>query len=448
MLSRKTQDLAASLLWSALTIAAGCGPEPDPQTDAGPDDEPSQLEVIITDGTDGVFGVAVAADLTDGTRIERVSDEDGVVIFELDVSVLAGLIAHRDGSTFAAMTPAAVEDALAADLPVTLTVVPVTPTVGVPNDDTANVQGAFSNRAADARAVASTTAARGIVDNAPGSDTFSLAVPKGQAFTLVGAQYTPIANDTRTFEEEHYGWTLIEHEGITQDTTIDIDYALSIEPLIVAGSIPVPANERLRTEAWLNVMTLAGARTEHVGTPPGNAIVGFASTSAPLPGDTGYGFTADYVSVPGVNVFTLFFLQLPVVNGNEWLVYAYADGPPQEENEIAFLTPPHRTVPERGRRAGPSEPWEGPISWTVEDEAATGEVWIIYTYGGSTIGSVDVSPRDTTVSLGALPSTSTTLSGGTTLGGHVSSYRSTDADPEFELVSTEGGFPVEDPFGS
>lgn len=200
-----------------------------------------QVTVAVFDWEDQPLELAgVAVDMADDSRFEGLTDAQGEVVLALPAGVdVASMIAHKDGFSFFAIPGALLagesywEVAIGRD------------DDGSPMVDVSGNALNMADPANDWLLVHSSTFGS---FTEKGTDAYSLQVPTGEAFTLVGVDFgTPIINGqdaTRLWNSV----VVMSNPPISASTTIDLDFASPTAPSTTFNtSFALPADAALAT---------------------------------------------------------------------------------------------------------------------------------------------------------------------------------------------------------
>jgi hypothetical protein len=374
-----------------------------------------------------VQGVTVAIDTVGGERVEVVSDANGEATVELDIADVDGLLAHVDGRSFSSISPGLAGEMVGANQRVLFYSWSLETTQPPPASVT--ISGALLNKTAPANyAHVTATTAAGQLYNQPNTTNYAIEVPANQDFTLVALEWVTNSPGVCGLDETLFGWALAGHAAVSGPTTVDLDLAMDVVPNEVSGTVAAPVDQKLAEEGKFDLYVFAG-----------EAIAGYAYSCAPTAGNTGYDFSAAYLDVPGQAMVSVFSVR---TTDGEWSYVWIREKPSSGDQDIGFLSPPHRTSP---TGAGPI-PWGTLVSWTLD--ATSDQAGTVVSYGTESgqIGVVLLRSGDSSFQLPALPSTSSKLAPGPIFGG-VALCASTDANTTCEKRAEEAPFEVESPFG-
>ena len=103
---------------------------------------------------------------------------------------------------------------------------------------------------------------------------WSMRVEPGVDFTMRVVELDPITDEPpRVTSQDFINWVLIEHEAVTADTTVDIDFSTAVTPSSVSNSITMPT---FRSDS-----PLMGTTYSYAITYAGRLAVGFPELCEP-----------------------------------------------------------------------------------------------------------------------------------------------------------------------
>lgn len=217
----------------------------DADGDADGDADPSPVAVrVYTQDRRGLRtpapGALVAFDYPDGRRVEQTADAGGRTTFEpIDWSSggTAAVIAHLDGwqlGGITAMTEPYIADRLQS-----------TGELGV-------VLGVDPNSREGLVEVSGTAAMvpggpmLWIMPTTPGwfyqgvGPDWRILVEPDEPFTIVAGQWDGAVTGPYLFEQPFTSWLVVEHDGVSGPTTVDLDFAESVAPVPFLGTFQTP----------------------------------------------------------------------------------------------------------------------------------------------------------------------------------------------------------------
>jgi hypothetical protein len=236
---------------------AEAGPEAAPDTaseDVVPDaPKPPDLVISVLDPSrlpnpseewTPIEGATVAVDLPSGSRIELVSDSAGRVTvpspgIEDDAITL---VAHKQGYSVWSWETT-VDEA---------TRYPWLILLSLTDPELVTVSGTAIGMTSAAHQLMVNSSTCQDTSQKPGS-SFDIDVPPDQPFSLVGLEFTACAQACpRCICQTFSQWTRLDHGAIDTDTTLDLDFAETLEPTHTTGTIVLPDNpeSRMYTTAY------------------------------------------------------------------------------------------------------------------------------------------------------------------------------------------------------
>ena len=219
---------------------------------------------------------------------------------------------------------------------------------------------------------------------------FSLGVPAASPFSLVGLEFggcSPAC--ARCTCQSFLGWTRKDHDAITADTTVDLDFAQSLAPVHTTGTIELPEREDSR----LRVIARPYFTTNSFGAVPH----GFPLTTALSPDGASFTYTAEHVVWDGApDTSTQYVLTDNVGRARSSVI---VDGYPQPDAVVSgFLDTPEMTNPP-GMTTSTS--MQDAFAWVPRE---TTNARVLLYRGGTMIWSASVDSASS-VKLPHLPST-------------------------------------------
>lgn len=382
-----------------------------------------------------VAGVAIAFDFASGERVEVVTGADGTATLELVPAELLSAISHKDGYSVVWVSGALLRESFETYGSFGFYAWDLTPEIPpAPERPPVLVSGALLNKADDESA-ALVCATWGSCDEEPaGALSYVVEVQADAPFTLVGLEfvpdpYFPDLDGDQVIEDTFLGWTLLASEALSEDTTLDLDFGDAVAPVQLSGSLVAPAG-RIATEGAAGV-TVYGAGT----------VLGLTPHTWAEADQAAFGFELEYVALSELAPTDYTTLVETLTNDGLYSAVTLEGSLPEEgERDYGLLAPPERTSPEG----------EGPFAWTTSIsweplEGSADEAPYIGLYGNEgQIGAAVVTAEESALALTALPSSSTTLTGGAI---YALTMRcgTLDEDPNCEKVAFGTGFELESP---
>jgi hypothetical protein len=231
---------------------------------------------VIESSTDPVEGATVALDGPDGTRTEQTTGADGRVTFEeLDWSLgTADVTVHKQDHIVHGVVGI---DGSEEEIAVGLTLVD-------PSADWVTISGTAANMSDETHQLDMNTSC-GVTSHQDVGPEWSMLVQPGVDFTLRAVEFQPGTDDPpRVTSQTFFSWVLLDHAAVTEDTTVDIDFAGSVTPVNVSNAIATPA---LRSDSPLMGTTFIYGLVH-----AGPVYVGFSEYAEP--NSLGSAFDIDY----------------------------------------------------------------------------------------------------------------------------------------------------------
>jgi hypothetical protein len=201
--------------------------------------------------------VGVALDLSDGSRVEGLTDGDGMAAIPVPADITVDQItAHRDGYSF--ITAPTV---LFMGQPPMLAIQENTDTSGwITVSGTAT---SMNDPANDVLFVGSTL---GFGTDGTGTDSYSLLLPPGEAFEFIAMDIDPASFNGGALARAFHSVRVLSQPALSANTTIDVDFSLGTAPTAsFATSLTAPMDSALAMDgaALINVQagTFAGGAT-------------------------------------------------------------------------------------------------------------------------------------------------------------------------------------------
>jgi hypothetical protein len=319
------------------------GPEGEAEggTDTGAGDVmpegPELVDLVLTvlefsaAGAEGkpLPGATVAVDLADGSRVEVVSDAGGKIQV-LDAGTEEDsitLVAHKQGYEIWSWETPLAQAMMRPRIPLySLTAVP-----------SVTVSGTATGMTSTAHQLLVMSNAGSVSSKNAGPD-FSLQVHHDRPFSLMGLEFSACASScARCVCQTFHQWTRTNHEALTGDATVVLDFSVALEPIQTQGTIELPAREdsRLRTMSFPYVQVLSfGSSLSH----------GYSLSMNLEPDENSFSYLAEYVEWEGApDVTTVHFL---LDNARMVQSRIYAPGYPQPNAFISgFLDVPDVVSP-------------------------------------------------------------------------------------------------------
>lgn len=298
--------LDATLVAIALSLGAvGCDRDDTGETDGTDTDTDADNTFtvrVITGWTPGdavpLEGATVAVDDGNGVRTEQVTDSDGEAVFDLDWSLGPVDVTVDPGESISS-TERVLKSFLGVEEDSREMLLYVTSALNEP--DFVRITGMATPRSFPKGELIVFS------DNTPGMSTsrdsmvyqghgssFSLDVVPGSDLRLLAVEfeYTWLGNGRGEFLQPFSGWTVVEHEAVTQDTVIDIDLSDPEDPAVISGRFVIPESDALIEEgSWGYVNVLDGWPWEE------GCSVGFPSWMARTKDNSAYEFTAEHAPI-------------------------------------------------------------------------------------------------------------------------------------------------------
>jgi hypothetical protein len=314
-----------------------------------------------SDETPPLAGATVALDMPGGGRVEDTTDAEGRVTFEeLNWAAgTAGVTAYLAGYAMASRV-----GIVEADGEIELTLwVPGTP------EEFVTVSGTALNMADETHDLQVTATVPHELYADVGPD-WSIEMPTGMPFTLVGLESHNLPSEGREIAQALDAWTILEHAAVTEDTTIDLDFDAPVTPTptLCAGSFDLPprAESPLRAGGfgYFWVSSLESDFTVTLGLP----------THIDINGDwTAFEYEGEYLELASA-VTDPMTIYLIARTAGERSIVIVDDYPTPGEHELAFIDLPEMVAP-----ATPStrHPLHDPITWNAFDTDVETVVTII-----------------------------------------------------------------------
>lgn len=161
-------------------------------------------------------------------------------------------------------------------------------------------------------------------------DTFS-----GRPFSLVGLEWwgcTPSCS--RCICQTFFGWTRVDHEAVTEDTTVKLDFSQSLDPVTTTGTVELPTR--------VGSPIRAGELYMMVSSFDANLTHGYSLTTDLSEDESSFTYTAEHVVWDGASdVNTMYQLTHP-----EAVSLLTVDGYPAQDAQISgFLDAPEMISP-------------------------------------------------------------------------------------------------------
>jgi hypothetical protein len=236
----------------------------------------------------GVAGADVVIDKPGGEREEKQTDADGRVTFTgLDWSLgKAAVTAYKAGSGMPPTSQVAITETAEEVLMYLWAYQLAQPSATLSGT-------ALSLQAATDRlwvtATNSTSYSEGV------GATWTMPVWTGVPFTILAVDYTAVSNGTRGYTRSWISWVALDHEAVTADTTVAIDFATPVTRQQASGTLVLPLREAstLRTKGMGGVWATAWESL-------GSAGLGAATTMAVSTDGARLEYTVDWVEPASV----------------------------------------------------------------------------------------------------------------------------------------------------
>ncbi|MCA9619333.1 MAG: hypothetical protein KC731_09925, partial [Myxococcales bacterium] len=200
--------------------------------------ETTALAVTVEDeeGTP-IAGATCAVQIANGTPVEATTGADGVAAFDLEgwtepASVSCAMI---NVTALLGLLPEDVSDG-----ELTLALETLAPPISPP--EMVQVTGSILNpvqTGSDHHFFGVSHAYE--MGTWEGSATsYFLSVPKGVPFDLLGYEVTYTNPPAQTMNQTFLAWTVVHHDGLDQNGTLDVDLGATVQPLTAAGTLARP----------------------------------------------------------------------------------------------------------------------------------------------------------------------------------------------------------------
>jgi len=305
----------------------------------------------LSDGTmSPIEGATVALDAPGGGRTEDFTGADGRATFTgLDFSLgLATATAHKEGYYLRSLVTAGESDG-----EVEITLLPDI------SDSLVEISGTAENMVSNAHRIfvsTSTTAYSAREIRGPEWSTF---VSPDVPFSLTALEFAFLGSATgRLYSFEFYHWTVLEHEAVTEPTTVVIDFSTPASVTQVQGSFALPS----RPESPLRAdgISLVHVRADH-------AYAGFSKRTDISADGESYIYRVEYVEVPGTSETRTEYVAYQGRDDSAGLSYVVVSGLPMEgENDFGHLDIPNMVHPP-GPGLIDAQHLHDPIEWQIFD---------------------------------------------------------------------------------
>lgn len=281
-------------------------------------------------------GATVAIDDANGARQEATTDDDGRVEFDVDwtdgpydVTVDAG---ERGMQSFL-------------DIDQRADPLPIYYWDFASEDPTVALSGTASPRTEDSLLLVSVHA-RGGGHYEAKTDDYVVDVPVDEPFVLVGCEYEYTFLDPG-FEQPLFSWFRVEHDGVSVDTTLDLDLTETLEPKAATVAFTVPEGSLRGDDAWAYAFVASEASNYQ-------STMGWPTTVARTPGGNGYELDVEWLPPTDDDdvIFTLYVQ--PAKYWPQWSA-AYRSGDPATWTDTPHLFPIARL--DASRIPGLDDPW-------------------------------------------------------------------------------------------
>lgn len=342
--------LAACASEGAEPGAGGAGPGPTSSSSTGGQAGAGGLQVLVTGELGApVEGAGVAVDLVGGERSEAVTDAQGVAALTgFDLATIASVIAHKDGRQCVSVSRGFLDQtADIANEPLRISMYEVDPKsyAGL-----VNLSGMAMNMANPSNTLLVGTT---LFDDSVHADigaSWSIYVAPSSPFTLLALELDVGAAPPQGNAIQLFGWYRADSPGVTMDGTMNIDFAMSAQPLQVSGTFPKPTDPQLESQGngLVRVLSLDASSRPAV-------LVGLSTLTQASQSGSSIDYQVSYLD-----------LGQPLLTGYEMVStftesVVWQDGPPPAGTVTAdFFAPPQVTasggqyepivwVPEPGR---------------------------------------------------------------------------------------------------
>ena len=237
-------------------------------------------------------GATVAVDLPDGTRQEVTTDAEGQAWipgpWESDERVTV-VVYKENYSVFSWEAP--VSKVTSRPLPVdSLAEVPLVLVSG-------NASGMTSkSNHLNVQAVPYLSISEKI------GDSFAVYVAKDVPFSISASEWTECTPSCASCVcEIYFGWTRVDHPAVTEDSTVNLDFEQSLEPVFTTGTVELPSrpDSIFRKNSFLNVFVNSRSAPH---------TFGYSLTTDLSEDESTYSYTAEHVVWEGAeDVYTIYF---------------------------------------------------------------------------------------------------------------------------------------------
>ena len=362
-LVRNQLDTASAIALAALLV--GCAVD-EVKEDAGNTDASgttSPLIVKVWQGSDSnnsgvpAAGAAVALDKPDGERIEATTDElgearfteyswDGSGTATVTVCLVGYAVSTEAGLELSDLQQAADEgEALEHGL------------VAIEADPLVEIGGVALNMLDTQHYMTISTSILGGYHQARGP-SWSLTVEPNLPFSIVGLEWGSAPDSTvgpRGYNNVYYAWSLVEHEGISAETSTDIDMSQTATPQTYSGTIPIPSDGTTdffsTAGAWGQVGAFDSGMSAYLG---GVTLIDISAD------DSAIEYEGEYVTVQSLERPYVHFGLTTATHGSYILAAGYPD---TADLALDFIEPPTVVSPSDGNAA----PMNAVIEWDYHD---------------------------------------------------------------------------------
>lgn len=338
------------------------------------------VKVVVVEGPGQPVPLAgVGLDLKDGGRVDGQTDPSGVASFDgVSLADVTMLIAHKDGYTFAALDATVLNPTS----PV-VRILPLDLSDGVAiSGDFINTDGSEGNTVSVVPTVEGAT----FFSSDEDANAYSLTVPANTAFTLVALESSDAVINGQTLTASILNAWLRASEGVSQPTTMDVDfdgeYAIATTSLDV--SFPAPPDASLAA---------TGVGLVGVIAPSGFGVGG--TVSSEIDG-ADHHVTVEWVPIGGA--LTTRYLSL-VEDGPASLV-STTGGPISDVANIAWVATPYLDT------AVAPHALHDEIHWTLSAGGSPDLMFFSVFDADGALGSVAMRPEADGIRVPALPASS------------------------------------------